>query len=185
MAVFRPRIVYVVGAGLSAGLSFPMIGNLLPLLWKRLVDAGLADRIAEVIRFHHPYFNPALPSSYPTIEELLSEMKANEELFASTRPAVGRFTSMELTDRRAALLQEIASWFHELKRDALRRRPAWLTTLADTMKAEQATIISFNWDLVLDQLHFGRSLSKASYGFDRRARGPYLGSGPIDFRGAI
>ncbi|QHQ18940.1 hypothetical protein GMW71_00085 [Pectobacterium brasiliense] len=26
----RPNIVYVIGAGLSAGLGFPTIGNLLP-----------------------------------------------------------------------------------------------------------------------------------------------------------
>lgn len=164
----------MIGAGLSAGLGFPTIQNLLPDLWERLERHGLDTEIAEVIRFHHPDFHPARRETYPTIEQLLSEMKANADLFSSTRATVGGFTISELERRRANLLQEIAAWFHELKGAALRAKPKWLSNLVEAMKFEEASIISFNWDLVLDQLLFGRSLSKSSYGLDRRRKGPHL-----------
>ncbi|MNT09897.1 hypothetical protein D3C72_1447030 [compost metagenome] len=38
------------------------------------------------------------------------------------------------------------------------------------MKSEKTQVISFNWDLVLDQLLFGISLDEASYGFVDSAR---------------
>lgn len=168
------KIVYIIGAGLSAGLDFPTIHNLLPDLWPRLVSAGIDNEIAEVIRFHHPDFNAARLDTFPTIEELLSEMKANADLFHSTRPAVGNFTSKHLESRRGELLQAIAEWFHELKVSALKPAPSWLGALVSAIKSEGATVISFNWDLVLDELLFGKELEKASYGLDRRRKGVRL-----------
>ncbi|RVC70832.1 MAG: hypothetical protein EOS81_04580 [Mesorhizobium sp.] len=170
----KQRTVYVVGAGLSAGLGFPTIANLLPDLWPRLEKAGIDAEIADVIRFHHPDFNAERRETYPTIEQLLSEMRANADLFESTRPAMGNFTSDKLEDRRAKLLLEMAGWFHSLKTSALRSKPSWLQRLATAMQDQQASIISFNWDLVLDDLLFGESLDKGSYGLDRRRRGPRL-----------
>ncbi|MBD1548669.1 hypothetical protein [Roseibium aggregatum] len=166
-------MVYVVGAGLSAGLGFPTITDLLPQLWERL-DRQAADDLADVVRFHHPDYNPALYGTYPTIEQLLSEMKANADLFSATRPATGGFTSNQLEDRRSKLLYELATWFHELKKTALISKPEWLDQLVTAMKNEQAAIISFNWDLILDQLLFGKELDKASYGLDRRRTGVRL-----------
>lgn len=168
------NIVYVVGAGLSAGLGFPTLNGLLPALWSRLEKAKIASNVADVIRFHHPNFNPSRYETYPTIEQLLSEVQANADLFNSTRPAVGGFTSEELDKRRSELLFEIATWFHEIKKKALKSKPHWLRSLVDTMKSENAVVISFNWDLVLDELLFGELLDKASYGFDRRKKGPRL-----------
>jgi hypothetical protein len=167
-------VVYVVGAGLSAGLGFPTVANLLPALWPRLAKSGIAAEIADVIRFHHPDFNAARNETFPTIERLLSEIKANLDLFDSTRPSVGGFTRDDLMQRRSNLLAAVASWFHELKRAALNAKPAWLTHLAEAMRAQDANIISFNWDLVLDELLFGPNLDKSSYGFDRRKKGPRL-----------
>lgn len=174
MSTSERKVVYVIGAGLSAGLGFPTINSLLPQLWDRLETAGIADQTADIVRFHYPDFNASIPDSYPTIEELLSVMKANEELFNSTRPAIGRFTNSELIKRRGALLQEIATWFHELKKQALETERPWLDALVKAMIDERATIISFNWDLVLDKLLFGKKLGKASYGLDRRTKGPHL-----------
>lgn len=45
MAAGRGELVYVVGAGFSAGLGFPTISGLLPAIWPRLVSAGIADSI--------------------------------------------------------------------------------------------------------------------------------------------
>lgn len=168
MAPAKPRIVYIVGAGLSAGLKFPTIGNLLERIWPRLRRAGLADELADVIRFHHPNFNPMLPATFINVEQLLSEMKANEQLFDSSRPATGTFTSVELEHRRQGFLLEMAGWFHELQASALEHPPVWLTQLVDRMKRERAQIISFNWDLVLDEMLFGDDLRRRSYGLDGR-----------------
>ena len=163
----------MVGAGLSAGLGFPTIARLLPELWKRL-DRKSASDLADVVRFHHPYFDVDLCKTYPTIEQLLSEMKANADLFDSTRPAAGGFTSVELQERRSKLLHELAAWFHDLKKTALTSKPEWLGQLVTTMKNERATIISFNWDLILDQLLFGKDLDRTSYGLGRRRTGVRL-----------
>lgn len=170
----KQKVVYVVGAGLSAGLGFPTIGDLLPNLWRRLEKAGIDTEIADVIRFHHPDFNADRRETFPTIEQLLSEMKANAELFYSTRPAAGNFSSEQLEDRRANLLQEMAIWFHDLKKAALKAKPKWLRSLVSNMMEDEASIISFNWDLVLDEMLFGSALDKGSYGLDRRRKGPRL-----------
>lgn len=164
-----PRIVYVVGAGLSAGLGFPTIGNLLPKMWPRLVNNGYSTELAKVIRFHHPAFNELLPETFPNIEKLLSEMEANEHLFWSSRAAAGTFTLEKLTEIREGLLLEIADWFHELKTIAIRKHPKWLFQLASKMKEEKAQVVSFNWDLVLDEILFGNDLNKEDYGFGRHA----------------
>jgi len=162
------NIVYVIGAGLSAGLGFPTIGNLLPRMWGRLEQAGIAEELASIIRFHHPAFNATLEDTYPNIEQLLSEMQANEQLFDSSRPATGNFNSEKLMELRQGLLLELAAWFHELKTHALKKPAPWLTELSNEMKEEKAQIISFNWDLVLDELLFGDDLDRSSYGFDER-----------------
>lgn len=94
------NIVYVVGAGLSAGLGFPTIGNLLPGMWSRLEDAGIADQSADIIRVHYPDFEASIPGSYPTFEELLSVMQANEELFEKGWPAVATAASSNRRERQ-------------------------------------------------------------------------------------
>lgn len=169
----KNSVVYVIGAGFSAGLGFPTIQSLLRDVWGRLPRAD-ANRLADIIRFHHPNFNPALTVTYPNIEQLLSEMKANEELFDASRPATGGFTVTKLNSRRKKLLLAVADWFHELQRAALRKQPSWLTTLVAKMQAENAQVITFNWDLILDELLFGDGLSAASYGLTDAYSGPRL-----------
>lgn len=174
MAKEQSRVVYVVGAGLSAGLNFPTINNLLPEIWPSLEAANLADDLAEVIRFHHPDFNSSIKDTFPDIETLLSEMRANEQLFGSSRPATGNFTSQELNVRRQSLLLEMVDWFHNLQKDALKSPPAWLAQLIQEMKEEKAQIISFNWDLVLDELLSGTGLTKSFYGLGAGKKGVRL-----------
>ena len=173
MGRIQNSVVYVVGAGFSVGLGFPTITSLLKDIWARL-EAGDADRLCNVIRFHHPKFNPALEASFPNIEQLLSEMKANEDLFSASRPATGHFTARALKSRRKKLLLAVASWFHEIQRNALSSPPAWLSVVVDQMRTENAQIISFNWDLILDELLFGDSLAPCSYGLSPSTSGPRL-----------
>lgn len=171
----RPRnsVVYVIGAGFSAGLGFPTIKSLLKDIWGRL-ETKDADRLADIIRFHHPDFNPAVDATFPNIEQLLSEMKANEDLFSASRPVTGHFTVGTLNSRRKKLLLAIADWFHDIQQDALSSTPAWLSAVAAQMRSENAQIISFNWDLILDDLLFGDSLSASSYGLSKPTSGPRL-----------
>lgn len=168
------RVVYVVGAGLSAGLGFPTVANLLPRLWDRLRAHGLAAGIERIVKFHHPDFDPANPASFPNIETLLSEIQANAALFDFSRPATGGFTPEALTDRQNDLLQELAEWFHELQAEALRASPPWLAELTAAIQDEAAQVISFNWDLVLDELLFGDALDRSCYAFSPATGRPRL-----------
>jgi hypothetical protein len=170
----KVKVVYVIGAGLSAGLGFPTIADLLPKMWDRVVSAGLADDLSKVIRFHHPSFNPTLWDTYPNVEQLLSEMEANAQLFESSRPATGNFTSNALEGRREEFLLELTTWFHDLQAAALDRPPQWLTELVESIKTNRAQVVSFNWDLVLDQQLFGAELSRSNYGLGTGKVGPRL-----------
>jgi len=167
--------VYIVGAGLSAGLGYPTIGNLLPKMWERLETAGLDGQLSKIIRFHHPNFNPRLIDTYPNIEQLLSEIDANAELFSSSRPVTGNFTSTQLATSKEELLLELATWFHEIQLDAIKNGgPKWLRSLIRRMHKEKAHIISFNWDLVLDQLLFEQGAKKENYGLGSQKPGTIL-----------
>ncbi len=170
----KPRIVYVIGAGLSAGLGFPTVSELLPKMWEHILRAGIADELSKVIRFHHPDFNPARPDSFPNVEQFLSEMEANAQLFDSSRPATGNFTRENLNERKEEFLLELTSWFHQLQAKALNEPPEWLMMLTESMVRDSAQIICLNWDLVLDEILFQDQLSKNSYGFGKSRTAPRL-----------
>lgn len=169
--------VFIVGAGLSAALGFPLTHDLLVRLWKRIdTKVDFRERLEKVIKFHHPGFDPARFTSFPNIEQLLSEMLVNEELWDASRRGDGNFQKRDLVDIRFELLAEIANWFNEISNrtfnDGL---PPWLETFKRKVSEEPATaIISFNWDLVLDELLFGDSLNKVSYGMARNLDRPVL-----------
>ncbi len=163
--------VYVVGAGFSKGLGYPLTNEVLTGVWDRL-PAGARKKLTKIIEFHHPTFDPAKPSSFPDIEQLLTEIEVNIRFFTSSRPAEGRFTETSLRESRKILLSTIESWFHELYEDAT--RPAWLSVIVNRMRRENAAIVSFNWDLVLDHKLFEDGLDKTKYGLSKT-----LGDGPI------
>ncbi len=66
-----------------AGL--PLTSDLLMRLWKR-IDNPLKKKLNRVITLHHPGFDSKRFSSFPNIEQLLSEMLVNEELFDASAP---------------------------------------------------------------------------------------------------
>jgi hypothetical protein len=168
---FRDK-VYVIGAGFSAGLGYPLTKSLLIDVWSRLEPAARV-RLQKIIEFHHPGFKLVRKTSFPDIEQLLTEIAVNIDLFDASRPAEGRFKKDSLTQSREDLLSAIATWFHELYDTAC--RTSWLSTFVLRLQRENAAIVSFNWDLVLDQQLFSRGLSSKSYGLsDRLADGPVL-----------
>lgn len=172
----REECVYVIGAGFSAGLGYPLTSDLLVRLWER-IGGKFQEDLTRVIRFHHPGFDPTRFSSFPNVEQLLSEMLVNEELFDASRQYEGRFTRQDLRDLQRDLLLKIAEWFHELAKGARPSEPKieWLKKFADRVRRENAAIISFNWDLILDELLFGDELDAAAYGLgEERGEHPIL-----------
>jgi hypothetical protein len=163
--------VYVVGAGFSKGLGYPLTNQLLPEVWNRL-PRGSKDQLIKIIQFHHPRFDVDEPKSYPDMEQLLTEISVNLRLFDSSRPSEGRFTKSQLRGSRRILLHTITSWFHELYEPAAKTR--WLSQIVERMQHEDAAIVSFNWDLVLDHRLFSGDLDAEAYGLKKK-----LGKGPL------
>jgi len=161
----------VIGAGFSAGLGYPLTKSLLIDVWDRL-PRDSQTQLKKIIEFHHPAFNLRRATTFPDIEQLLTEMAVNLQLFESSRPAEGRFTKEQLKQSREILLFTIASRFHELYEDA--RETNWLSKIVTKLQSERAAIVSFNWDLILDHLIFDGHLTAESYGLSEK-----LGKGPI------
>lgn len=168
--------VYVVGAGFSAGLRYPLVSDLLHRFWSTELDSEFRERLRKVIAFHHPGFNPELFSTFPNIEQLLSEIETNIEFFEFSRPFEGRFTKEELIGIKRELLRSIASWFYDISRgnSGDSDRQGWLQAFRDLVRKENAAIISFNWDLELDELLFGDSLGRDTYGLVGQNNGVIL-----------
>ncbi len=169
----QQRCVYVVGAGFSTGLGYPLTSDLLMRLWDRIAgcdDASFREDLERVIEFHHPGFDRKRFSSFPTVEELLSQMMVNEQLFYSSRQHEGKFTKEDLAKLQRTFLLKISDWFHEISKEVNPSEPRvpWLKAFRDRVRRENAGIISFNWDLILDELLFERDLDKNSYGFSRK-----------------
>jgi hypothetical protein len=155
--------VYVIGAGFSAGLGYPLTKNLLIEVWKRLTEHS-REQLTKIIEFHHPAFSLARTTTFPGIEPLLTEIAVNLELFEASRPAEGNFTKTQLLSSREDLLSTIARWFHSLCPQAV--NTPWLGQFTERLRSENAAIVSFNWDLILDQQLFGDRLGAKSYGLE-------------------
>lgn len=163
--------VYVVGAGFSAGLGYPLTKSLLLDVWSRLPENS-RNQMERIIEFHHPAFRAVRTTSFPGIEPLLTEIAVNLELFDASRPAEGNFTKAQLLSSREDLLFTISQWFHSLYNQAV--NTSWLGPFTERLRSENAAIVSFNWDLVLDQQLFGDQLGARSYGLEEE-----LGDGPV------
>ena len=166
------KTVVVLGAGFSAGLNFPLTDQLLSSALD-IVEAGKKDLIARVIRFHFPSFDERKSNTYPNIEELLTKISVNEELWSASRPITGGFKKSDLIAVRQELLHKISLLLHDCL-DKIPRAP-WLNTFIQFLERSRATVISFNWDLVLERYLFQGAVSHSSYGLGLRSRrGPIL-----------
>jgi len=165
--------VYVVGAGFSKGCGYPLTSDLLFKVWLRIDDSH-RKALARIIKFHHPRFKEKDHSSFPNIEKLLTELTVNIDLFKSSRRYEGNFREEELIEARLALLSTIASWFHEIYKQA--QSTPWLDEFVQIVEEEEAGIITFNWDLLLDQKLFGREITRHHYGLgdELPKSGPFI-----------
>ena len=163
--------VYVVGAGFSAGLDYPLTKSLLIEVWDRLpVDAR--KQLQRIIKFHHPDFSVARATTFPDIEQLLTEIDVNDQMFDASRPASGKFTKIQLKETRETLLCTIAGWFHEIYDRATSK--VWLPQAIRRFSEDRSAIISFNWDTVIDQALGEGNLDSQTYGLSNQ-----LSAGPL------
>lgn len=163
--------VFVVGAGFSKSLGYPLSNEILPGVWKR--QSPEEKRTLErIIKFHHPWFNPDDKRTFPNIERLLTDLEVNDEMFDASRYGAGNFTHEDLKNGKRSILVGIENWFHEIYENAGADRE-WLNNFKRLLAKKTSAIISFNWDLVLDHLLFGSELSAACYGLER-SDGPVL-----------
>ena len=151
--------------------GYPLTKSLLIDVWGRLGKES-RDQLRRIIEFHHPAFTTKRKTSFPDIEQLLTEIAVNLELFDASRPAEGTFKKEDLEGAREDLLSNIAKWFHEIYEEAT--SVSWLAGIVDRMRREKAAVVSFNWDLVLDQKLFAGEVSRESYALSSK-----LSSGPL------
>jgi len=153
--------VYVLGAGFSKGCGYPLTRDLLPQVWERL-KAKDQKSLLKIIQFHHPNFILNDAKSFPLIEQLLTEMKVNADLYDGSRRYAGNFKEEQLQETRSALLTTIAQWFHELYQSA--RKTPWLKDFVNIVNEQNAAVITFNWDLLLDHELLGEEIQSQHYG---------------------
>ncbi len=160
------RRVYVIGAGFSAGLGFPLTAELLPLALSQMNDKERRS-LTKIIEFHFPSFRVDDFGSYPNIEDLLTKIRVNIDLFPATRVQEGKFQLGHLVTAEREVLYRLVVLFHTILEEM--GEPGWLSTFIDRVKRKQETIVSFNWDLVLDA-RLGDKPSKTLYGFGVRIK---------------
>lgn len=161
--------VFVVGAGFSFDLGYPLTSQLLPRVKTRF-SRTFAEQFEDVVRFHHPGWDRRR-ATLPDIEQLLTELSANEDLLPAIR-SDGPFDAATLGRFREDLLRHIAVWFHEIHG---RHSPSDDRLLERFLKlineSENPAVISFNWDYELDKALFGSDrksghLTPESYGLN-------------------
>jgi hypothetical protein len=170
MALSKRATVFVVGAGLSADLGYPLTRDLLyGLTQKHRLSASLKSEFDKVVRFHHPTWN-GRPETLPDIEELLTELAANQDLLSTLRPQ-GPFKPEKLRGINDRLLVAIAAWFHRIHARGIKNAPALRKKLLQRLnEPEYSIIISFNWDLEIDRALFESKSARnmrENYGLDR------------------
>jgi len=170
MALSKRATVFVVGAGLSADLGYPLTRDLLyGLTQKHRLSASLKSEFDKVVRFHHPTWN-GRPETLPDIEELLTELAANQDLLSTLRPQ-GPFKPEKLRGINDRLLVAIAAWFHRIHARGIKNASALRKKLLQRLnEPEYSIIISFNWDLEIDRALFESKSARnmrENYGLDR------------------
>src|ERR1043166_5278664 len=141
--------LFVIGAGFSAGLGYPLTTQLLSLIYSRMAPSFKAQ-FNKVVSFHHPGWNRRA-STLPNIEHLLTEWTANEELLDAIRPN-GPFQPKDINSLREKLLWAIATWFHEIHETQMNERAQIISGFLKCLdKLARVPIISFNWNYELDR----------------------------------
>lgn len=147
------RPVFIIGAGFSADLGYPTLSSLLSGLYERISPEN-RELLVNVINFHYPHFKLSLPPErWPNIEQLLTRIAINIEFFDVVRKSESGLKKSDLVDLQNELLHSIYVWFDEINKRVNYESEEWLSIFAEKIESQkEATIISFNWDLVLDTI---------------------------------
>src|SRR3954451_5342894 len=105
---------FVVGDDRSQSTLFPLTADLLQRLWPLLNNDDFRSRLKKVIEFHHHGFDPERFSTFPNVEQLLSQMEVNDQFFDMSRNYIGDFTRDKLRDIQQRFLLSVADWFYDL-----------------------------------------------------------------------
>ena len=160
----RPmKTVYVIGAGFSRELGYPLTQQLLHLL-----PNGIDEELKKIVRFHHPRWDERI-ETLPDIEELLTALSVNEELLPVLE-AGGEFNEESVRTARSRLLRQIAEWFHQIHNERTPQKEALLHKFWERHAREATVIISFNWDYELDRKLFNDEPTRANYGLNGNRR---------------
>lgn len=133
------------------------------------VEDSEADAPAERISFFA--FNQEVRAFDQSVGEVVRALVQVGQPLPSKN--VYRLTVGALRKVRRDLLLAIVDWFHEIAGEYREAPPSWLTTFAAHVKRTNATVISFNWDLVLEGLLFDDGTAP-NYGLDDSIAGPVL-----------
>ena len=155
----KPKTVYIIGAGFSKELGYPLTRNLLYLL-----PNGINDKLKRIFSFHYPNWDERT-ETLPDVEELLTALDANEELLPGL-VAGGKFNAQSVQSARDRLLQKIAEWFHEIHKGRSSGHKGFLENFREKHARYAVAIISFNWDYELDRDLFGDQPRAQQYGID-------------------
>ena len=157
------KTVYVIGAGFSRELGYPLTQQLL-----HLIPNGIDEELKKIVRFHHPRWDERI-ETLPDIEELLTALSVNEELLPGLE-AGGEFNEESVRTARSRLLRQIAEWFHQIHNERTPQQKALLHKFWERHAREATVIISFNWDYELDRKLFNDEPTRANYGLNGNRR---------------
>ena len=156
------KTVYILGAGFSQELGYPLTRQLLHLL-----PDGISPELKDIVRFHYPRWDQRT-DTLPDIEELLTALNANEELLP-TLAAGGQFNVETVRRTRVRLLRDIADWFHKIHESRSLRQKKLLEEFSEQHAHKADSIISFNWDYELDKALFDQQPGAQYYGIEHGA----------------
>ena len=135
------KTLYIIGAGCSTEDGVPLINNFLPEMFECLSSLDTKDssylKYLELARFHNNFF----PSA--NIEELLSYI----DLHIGLSTNLSGYNLLELREYLIFLIGK----FLEIKLKGNWKSKNYSSFIANYIK-EEDVVISFNWDIMLDNI---------------------------------
>lgn len=174
---FRPDVVLIVGAGFSKNAGLPLANQFTEWLLDttELSPAGPSVAQVEFLKeFVSATFNGGLDTphtDWPELEDIFTLI----DLSANTGHHLGRdYSAANLRVVRRAMIVRIVRMLEQTYKSQLSRRAtptsAALNTLFDDLQLENTSVLSMNWDLVIERgVAKRQSVEHVDYGNRARA----------------
>lgn len=157
--------VYILGAGFSKGLGYPLTWDILDFVWETIEERD-RKQLTKIIKFHNNNFEYNHPFTHPNIEALLTQLDSNIELFDFTRNEEGNFTKEVLLKSKDKLLVAMADKFYRQQEEVSRKQHPWLFTFFEKIEKDKSVIISFNYDLAIESCSDSERNFSSIYGLE-------------------